>query len=221
LKHARAGRGTRATLAMANLAPDGKALLRIVWKEKGLLGVLRAMRSANGKSPPISEVSARYAALGQLPQDTLGFAFHAHMRTRTLPMPGEAGGLIEQAMHHDLMHVVTGCDTDARGEGRLAGFYAGATTRHPVKGADPFTFVMVALMTFQLGYKVGPSFVGTELGVVDPVELFSGIEVGVRVPHSPITDWRFQDDFATPLVEVRRRFGLHPEGMLAMFPRAA
>lgn len=218
LAHARAGHGTRATLAMARLSPDAKALLRQVWKGQGLLGVLRAMRSANGKGAPIPEVAARYAALERLPRDTLGFAFHAHMRARSLPLPGERGGLIEQAMQHDLMHVVTGCDTDARGEGRLAGFYTGVSARHPVPGADPFTFVMVALMTFQLGFKVGPTFVGADLGVVDPVELFAGIEVGSRAPLSPLTDWRFQEDFAAPLLEVRRRFGLHPEGLLAMFP---
>lgn len=218
LRHARDGHSTLATMAMGRLAPDGRALLRAVWRDEGVFGVLRAMRSAQGKGPSNPSIAARYDALGTLPADTLGFAFQAHMRNRKLPMPGERGSLPERAMHHDLMHVVMGCDTDARGEGRLAGIYAGMTSAHPIAGADPFTFVMVALMTFHLGYKVGPTFVGTELGVLDPTELVALIEVGSRIPINVITDWKFQDDFGRPLTEVRRSFGIDPRGALAMVP---
>lgn len=214
------GQTTRATLALGRWAPDARALLRLVWRDEGLFGVLRAMRSAQGKGPPNPAVAARYAKLEKLPADTLGAAFWNHMRTRKLPMPGEAGGLPERGLHHDLMHVVTGLDTDARGEGRLAGVYTGATSRHPIAGADPFTFVMVALMTFELGFKVGPSFVGAERGVIEPAELFALIDVGGGVAINVISDWRFQDDFERPLGEVRRDLGLHPDGAMAMISSA-
>jgi hypothetical protein len=137
------------------------------------------------------------------------------MTSRALAMPGQQNGMPERAMHHDLMHVITGFDTDARGEGRLSAFYAGATDKHRVEGADPFTFVVVGLMTFHLGYKVGPTFVGAEVGVSDPLELMALLDVGSAVPLAFMTEWKFADDFATPLTEVRRRFGLSPSGALA------
>jgi hypothetical protein len=216
LRHASAGRGKRATMALAPLSPDGKALLRLVWKREGLLGVIRAMLSTLGRGPKNAALAARYEKLGELPKDTLGHAFFVHMRSRKLPLPGEKGSLPELAMHHDLMHVLTGFDTDARGEGRLAGFYAGATSRHPVEGADAFAFVMVGLLTFHLGYDIGPTFVGAERGVVEPRELLRFIELGDRVPFDVLRAWRFEDDLARPLQEVRRRFGIHPDGALAM-----
>lgn len=216
LRHAKSGRGKRATMAMARLSPDGKALLRVVWKQEGVFGVVRALLSSLGRGPQNPTLAARYERLGALPPDTLGHAFFTHMRSRKLPMPGEKGSLPEVAMHHDLMHVLTGFDTDARGEGRLAGFYAGAASRHPIAGADAFTFVMVGLMTFHLGYDVGPTFVGAEHGVVDPHELIRFIELGDGVPFNVLTDWSFAADLLRPLREVRARFGIHPDGALAM-----
>lgn len=215
---ARAGHGTRATMAMAGLAPDGKALLRAVWKHEGPFGVVRALLSSVGRGPANAARAARYRALQDLPPDTLGHAFFRHMTHRGLPLPGEAKSLPERAMHHDLMHVITGFDTDARGEGRLAPVYAGMTHRHPVAGADPFTMVMVGLMTFELGYRVGPTFVGAERGVVDPAELFTLIDVGAAVEVDVLTDWNFEAALNQPLVEVRAQFGLPPEGALALLP---
>ncbi|MDP2273916.1 MAG: hypothetical protein Q8K32_24455 [Archangium sp.] len=216
VRHAKAGRGKRATMTMAGLSPDGKALLRVVWKKEGVFGVVRALLSSLGRGPSNPTLAARYEQLGALPPNTLGHAFFTHMRSRKLPMPGEKGSLPEVAMHHDLMHVLTGFDTDARGEGRLAGFYAGATSRHPIAGADAFAFVMVGLMTFHLGYDIGPTFVGAEHGVVDPSELLRFIELGSRVPFNVLTDWSFAEDLPRPLREVRSRFGIHPDGALAM-----
>ena len=216
VKLGRDGKVKRATLQLGRWAPDGKALLPAVWKEGGLFGVLSALRSAQGKGPANPKIAARYEALEGLPGDSLGRAFFEHMKSRSLPMPGQKGGLPEPAMHHDLMHVITGFDTDARGEGRLAGFYAGMATRHPVKGADPFAFIVVGLMTFHLGFKVGPSFVGAETGVIEPHEMMTFIELGHRVPFSVFTEWKFADDFAMPLSAVRQNFGLHADGALAM-----
>ncbi len=216
LRHATSGRGKRATMAMAGLSPDGKALLRVVWKTEGVLGVVRALLSSLGRGPPNPALAARYEHLGTLPAETLGHAFFTHMRTRKLPMPGEKGSLPEVAMHHDLMHVLTGFETDARGEGRLAAFYAGAASRHPIDGADEFTFVMVGLMTFHLGYDIGPTFVGAKRGAVDPHELVRFIELGNGVPFNLLTDWSFAEDLPRPLREVRARFGIHPEGALAV-----
>ena len=70
-------------------------------------------------------------------------------------------------------------------------------------------------MTFQLGYDVGPTFVGARRGVVDPRELLRFIELGGRVPFDLLRDWRFEDDFSRPLREVRQRFGFHADGAMA------
>jgi ubiquinone biosynthesis protein Coq4 len=155
----------------------------------------------------------RYANLEQHSEQSLAHRFYQHMIARKLPLPGAPGSLPEQALQHDLMHVVTGFDTDARGESRLAGFYAGVSSRFPIAGADPFTFVMVALLTFHLGYRVGPGFVATERGAVDPQELWRSIEYGLSAPRSPLANWDFYAEMATPLGDVRARFGLPAAGV--------
>ncbi len=212
----RAGKTTRATLSIGRRSPDARALMQTVWREEGLLGLLRAMRNSSGNGPANPKIAAKYQSLDSLPADTLGSAFFRHMKQRKLALPGEPGGIIEQGLQHDMMHVVTGFDTDAKGESRLAGFYFGALTRHPIKGADAFALIMVALMTFQLGYKIGPAFVGVEHGVVDPEELFSIYDLGHQVSFNLLTEWKIADDFAVPLAQVRQRFGLAAEGGVAM-----
>jgi hypothetical protein len=207
VRAARAGRRSRATMTLAQRSPDSRALFRTAWRQGGLFGAFPVLLSLLGRGPKNTAVAARYTGLGLLPPDTLGFAFFTHMRSRGLPMPG------------DLMHVITGFDTDARGEGRLAGFYAGATARHPVEGADPFTFVMVGLLTFHLGYPIGPTFVGAERGVVDPAELLAFIELGSQVPLDVIQAWRFEEDLEKPLAAVRARFGLTAAGAISSAAR--
>ncbi len=211
---ARAGHSKRATLQMGQLSPDGKALLRQVWKYEGLLGVVKTALMTMDIAFVTPEVARRYANVATLAHDTLGGAFFSHMSARRLPLPGAKGSLPERALQHDWMHVVTGFDTDPRGESRLAGFYAGVTSVHKVEGTDPFTFVMVALMTFHLGYKVGPSFVLSDRNAVSPRELAEHFIQGTRSPRSPLDDWRFQDELALPLTEVRRTFALPAAGAL-------
>jgi hypothetical protein len=221
LAYGKAGRTTLASMAIARKSPDAVSLMRQVWKRDGLFGVLKAMRSTSGKSPLEPKVAARYVALGELPKDTLGYAFFQHMRTRSLKLPGEAGGVPEFGLQHDLMHVVTGFDTDAKGESRLASYFFGAISKNPIKGADPFAFIMVALMTFQLGYKIGPSFVSAEIGVVDPKEMFSCFDVGRKLSFDFLSEWDMQTDLMRPIAEVRQKFGMHADGGMATVTSAS
>jgi hypothetical protein len=41
-----------------------------------------------------------------------------------MTFPSAPGGLPERMIHHDLMHVIDGDDTDPAGECELGGFYA-------------------------------------------------------------------------------------------------
>jgi hypothetical protein len=214
LGHARAGRSVRATMSMGRLSPDGKSLLRQTWKHDGILGILKAVAAPMGLQLADAGVARRYQGLQQSSEGTFGRAFYTHMTSRKLPLPGIRGSLPERALQHDLMYVVTGFDTDARGESRIAGFYAGVSTAFPVAGADPFTFFMVALMTFHLGYRVGPGFVVTERGSVSPRELWACYEHGKRAPRSPLEDWAFDAELELPLADVRARFGLPPSAIV-------
>lgn len=215
LRLGRSGRSKLATLALSRVAPDGKALLRAVWRDAGVRGVVNALRSSFGRGPADAELASRYAALASAPDDSLGRAFFVHMRARGLPLPGERGSLPELAMHHDLMHVITGFDTDARGEARLAGFYNGAVSRHPVVGGDAFAFIIVALMTFELGYDIGPTFVRPERGAIDPIELIACIDAGARTQVDVLGAWNFREELTQPLRRARARLGIHPDGFLA------
>jgi hypothetical protein len=218
VRHARAGHSLRATIAMGRHAPDGKRMLRLVWQAEGPWGVLRVILGQLGVKLANARLISRYAGLAERPDGSLARAFCAHMNAHDLPLPGYPGSLPEQALQHDLMHVVSGFDTDARGESRLAGFYAGVAGKFPIAGADPFTFIMVALLTFQLGYRVGPGFVATERGAVDPRELWTCVESGLRAPRSPLGAWDFHAELSTPLAEVRARFGFPVDGVLLPVP---
>jgi hypothetical protein len=210
---ARKGNTKRATMRMGLRSPDAKAMLPAVWRDGGVWGVFKAVAQAMGLGGENRELAERYRALADLDEASTGLAFYHHMRHRKLALPGEKGGIFERAIHHDMMHVITGFDTDARGEARLSAYYAGATSRHPIRGADPFTFILVGLMTFELGYNIGPSFVESKRGAVDPHEFFAILDLGHRAPVNILTDWDVRAALSLPLVDVRRTFGLSDLGV--------
>jgi hypothetical protein len=215
LSNGKKGRNKLVTMSIARCSPDAVSIMKQVRQKSGIFGVMKAMSSTFMKASYQPEMAKRYLALGDLPKDTLGYAFFHHMKSRNLGLPGEAGGVPEFGLQHDLTHVVTGFDTDARGESRLGGFYFGAVSRHPIEGADPFALIMVILMTFQLGYRIGPSFVAAEVGQVDPAEVLGCVDVGTRVPFNFLTDWNMQEDLYKPIAEVRAKFGMHRDGGMA------
>jgi len=91
----------------------------------------------------------------------------------------------ERMVHHDLMHVANGYDTDPAGECELAGFYAGCA------GGDPFTFIVTVLATFHLGLSVSPAVVKPARGTFDPARVLAAYSRGRRVRVDVMGPWDY------------------------------
>ena len=72
-----------------------------------------------------AKMAARYEALGDLPEGTLGRAFHDHHVENGFPLSGQKGGFPPAMAFHDIGHVLSGYGTDGRDEILVAGFQAG------------------------------------------------------------------------------------------------
>ena len=190
----------RATLLRRLAAP----IVREAWESRGLSGVVQFTRVAFGKSPVAPERARRFAALGALPEGTLGRGFVDHCRSRGLGLPGEPKGLSEVTVSHDFLHVLSGYDTDPRGELLIGGLTAG------MQRADPFAILVFVLCQFHLGVPI--SFVASvDRGMLDASALLHAWERGRAMSADLSRGWDLWDDVARPLDEVRARYGLARE----------
>jgi hypothetical protein len=191
--------------ALARRSPDARRLLARTWAEEGLAGLVAAVRLARGTyaDPPLA---ARFRALGGLAEGTVGRAFYDHLTSRGLALPGEPGGLPERMVHHDLLHVLNGYDTDPAGECELAGFYAGAV------GDEGFAFVAIALATFHLGLAVSPAAVTPARGAFDPARVLAAYVRGRGLNVDPLGAWNYWALMPLPLAKARDELGIGPGG---------
>jgi hypothetical protein len=186
---------------LARRSPDARRLLARTWAEEGALGLVRALLFVLGlhRDPPLAR---RFRALGALPEGTLGRAFHDHLASRNLPMPGERGGIPERMVHHDLLHVVNGYGTDPAGECELAGFYAAFAP------GDAFTFIATVLATFHLGLPVSPAVVVPSRHAFDARRVLAAYLRGRRLAVDVMGPWDYWSLMPLPMVEAQRRLGL-------------
>jgi ubiquinone biosynthesis protein COQ4 len=142
-------------------------------------------------------------ALARLPEGTLGHAYATFMRSHGLtPEVFDAAPenvqdpravYIIQRMRqsHDLWHVVTHAETDPAGEIALQAFTF-AQLRAPAAG---ILAVLGTLRSLRLTREVAR----------DALELFR-----IGRAAEPLAVFAWEDHWATPLAEVRRRLGLPP-----------
>ena len=186
--------------ALMARSPDARRLFARLWEEDGALGLLRALLFVLGlhRDAPLA---ARYRALADQPPGSLGRAFSEHFVSRKLAFPGERGGMPEGMIHHDLMHVMNGFDTDPAGECELAGFYAGFAH------GDAFTFIVIALATFHLGLQVSPSVVQSSRGAFDPARVLAAFRRGRRIRVDVMGRWDYWALMALPIERARATLG--------------
>lgn len=182
-------------------SPDARRLFQRMWAEEGLRGLLGAVRFMLGRysDPPLA---ARFRTLGELPAGTLGRTFHDDFVARGLAFPGEARGLPERMIHHDLMHVINGYGTDPAGECELAGFYAAFCP------GDSFTFMVIVLATFQLGLPVSPAFVLPARGAFDPAKVVAAFLRGRRLRVDVMGQWDYWSLMPMTIEAVREPLGI-------------
>lgn len=202
LQHMARGRGHRVTMVLARHAPDGRRVLQEAWKQRGLLAVFDVLRSLSGRTRADPETGWFYRQLGLLPNDTVGRALWVHLTERRIALPGEPGGLPEAAVHHDLVHTLTGYGTDPPGECEIGGFYAGML--YP---GWP-SWIFAGLATFELALRVGPSFTEPTRGAFDPRRVWAAVERGHRARFSPLEAWDHRALMELALPQARTLLGL-------------
>jgi ubiquinone biosynthesis protein Coq4 len=153
-------------------------------------------------------IAARYEALGKLPSDTLGYAFHRHCRDHGFALPGERLGFPEAGIYHDFTHVLSGYGTEPEGEIQVGGFTAG------YKKHNPMMVILFVILTFSAGINVTPleqpeisGILATD-GLAD--KFFVAIERGGRVAVDLSDDWDHWAWVEKPLEQARRELGITP-----------
>ncbi len=170
-------------------------------RDNGIRGILGLVKTALlGKNDALA---ARYQALGDLPEGTLGREYFEFLRRSEFPLPGEVGSAPELIVFHDCNHVLGDYGTTPEEEAQIAAFHAG------YRGHDKFGLLLFLLMQFHLGIQITPATEGV-VGVVKPSLVFKAFERGAKVTQDLIAEWDPRDDFETPVAELRERFGIPP-----------
>lgn len=187
--------------ALAARSPDARRLFRRTWDEEGLVGVLRAIVFVAGLHRD-ADLAARFRGLASCPEGSFGRAVADHFRSRGIAFPGEKGGMPERMVHHDLMHVLNGYDTDPAGECELGAFYAAFAD------GDAFTFFAIVLATFHLELRVSPAVVTPARGAFDPERALAAFLRGRALRVDVMGAWDYWELMPLPLAEARARLGL-------------
>ena len=160
---------------------------------------LRMLRESRGDQ----KMAAHYHALAELPVGTLGNAFYRFHRNRGFALPGERGCVPEELSSlHDLTHLLAGYNTDSAGEISAQAFAGGSMKTHGMMAA------VTGLLSFHNGllFDAGGRF-ALPKGNLEPHTFAKAFARGMD-SISLVDGWKFKDDWATPVAEVRARFNI-------------
>jgi len=182
-------------LARRSFAPER---IKAIWREEGLAGLWKVVKAGLGATNPA--MAARFHALAELPEGTLGRALFEFYRENGFTAPGEKYGPPDNILFHDLGHVLGGYPTDPSGEVRIAGFQAGYL------GEGAFFMTQFIMLLFHLGANIRPGVTATR-GMFDldafRREFLRGRQVKVNLLH-----WDPWPHMARPIAEVRAELGV-------------
>jgi len=202
-RQATRGWGTLATARLALRVPDGRHMLAQTWSKDGMAGLVAVLGSPLGWSPSDAVRARRFQDMRALPADTVGHTFVHTLTEVGIPLPGQSGGLTDGALHHDLMHVLTGYDTTPAGECQLGGLYAG----FGYEGWPAWT--VVTLLTFELGLRVGPTFTPPTVGAFDVRAVWAAaLRAGTARFHPLDPNWDIDRLWTMQLERAREVLGL-------------
>jgi tellurite resistance protein len=197
------GRIALVRVDMARRLEVPRAVFVTAWEKEGVLGLVDLMRRFAGGGKYEPELAWRYRQLGLLPANTLGRAFWEHMTSRRFGFPGEPGGIVEHAVYHDVLHVLTGYDTDPEGEAQIASYLAG------FQKEEPFGYVFMVLVMFGLGKKLAPAASIQESSIaLDPRKLARALERGMQLKVDVTKGWDHWPHMPRPIDDVRAELGI-------------
>jgi len=178
--------------------------------ESGLLGTARAVATFAGLTED-KELSARYAALGQLPAGTLGRELHDYYLRNGFGWPGQKHGFPEAGVSHDVSHLISGYDTTPIGETLVAAFVSGYRQ-------DPnaiFT-TLFGIIIFDAGFQLPPGrYIAAKhdtLGAPDvAARMFHAIERGAAMNTDISVNFLVWPYVERTLEELRAEWNVPPE----------
>lgn len=185
-------------LARRSFGPDK---LKAIWREEGVGGLWKIVRAALGGTN--EAMAARFRALGELPEGTLGRALFEFYRANGFAPPGEKHGVPDNMLFHDIGHVLAGYPTDPTGEMRIAGFQTGYLD------AGGFFMTQFIMLQFHLGANIRPGVEATR-GVFDLESYYRAFLRGRKVKVN-LLFWDPWPHMARSLDEVRAELGVVPE----------
>lgn len=201
LKHAVRGRYTQIRMDLLRRFTAADRIKR-EFRQYGIRAVghiVRAMMAMRGNK----KMAARYQALLQLPEGTLGHAYVTFIRANGFSLPGEPGSPPEMIIVHDCIHVLAEYGTSVEEETKIAAFQGG------MHRDDMFGMLLFTLLQFQLGHQIvntAPSFEQK----IQPDAWLAAYARGTQLKTDLIATWEPKADFSTPVQVLRERFGIPP-----------
>ena len=172
-------------------------------KREGPAGVWKIVGPMLGRAKD-PELARRYASTGELPENTMGYAYFRFLTENDLPFPGEGRGVAEAGVWHDCAHVLGGYGIEPSEELQVVSFIAGFSRR------DPFFWLFTITLQFHLGLKVSPYSEPTE-GLFDADAVLAAFERGAAMTTDlgaeGFDPWSI---FERDLDEVRRELNVAP-----------
>ena len=173
-------------------------------KEKGPKWVASTILSVTGLRED-AEMSARYRALGELPEGTFGRGYYDFIVSNEFSFPGEKLSPPETISFHDMTHVLSGYGTDPSGELQVLGFHAGCRREEK----DPFSYLMFGIAQFHMGVQLSP-LAEAAIDKIDPALLFRALMRGKACAIDPTDGWDPWPHMAKPLDALRAELGIPP-----------
>jgi hypothetical protein len=175
----------------------------------GALPVIKALLRFRGVIGENSGMAARFHALENLPEETLGHHFYRHCKDAGLPFSGEKGGFPPGALYHDFTHVLAGYDTSPEGEMKAAAFQAGFTQHE----ADFFT-ALFAIVIHTAGINLAPFPMPVLRGRIGQgslaVDVLHALQRGASMKVDLANNWDFWKYVELPIEVARERLGVPP-----------
>jgi hypothetical protein len=178
-------------------SPTGKARLRD-WLDMLRIG----MPTIPGLYALLTDraLLAKYRALAQRPEGTLGHSLYDFYVKRGYPIPGEPKSFPEGWSKHECYHLISEYETSDPGEMLNAAFSGGNTQ---VLCMD---LLMLTLLQFHCGFRIMPG--PAPKGALDPDAFFRAVARGAAMNVDLLDGWDLWTVVDLPMDEVRRRMNV-------------
>lgn len=171
--------------------------------EEGIVGVNKIAASLFFKGGADPAIAQKYYQLERLPQGSLGHTFWQHYTQNGFPFPGEAGGIPERLVFHDLGHILSGYDTTPQAEIQQGAFQAGFIRK------DGFAFLLFVILHFHWNIKITP-LAEPAWGLFNVPLVIHALQRGAACSVDLSDHWNFWQVMNLPLDVVRDRYHIPP-----------